>query len=263
MSEAPVLFERDASVGIVRLNRPQAMNALTKEMMIALMHIAIECDEDPDIRAVILTGAGDAFCAGADLKAFLEQPDSLGPLTKELTVYIHAAISRLARMDAPLILAVNGMAAGGGFSLTLTGDVTYAADSARFTMAYTASGLSPDASSTFFLPRLVGLRRARNLALTNRRLDANEALDWGIVDEVVPAATLMEHALTTARSLASGPTASFGSAKRLMLESFEHGLEAQMELEAREIALNAAGADVQEGIRAFVEKRPPAFRGRR
>tara|TARA_B100000029_G_scaffold451655_1_gene476359 strand:- start:395 stop:1186 length:792 start_codon:yes stop_codon:yes gene_type:complete len=263
MSEMPVLFERDGNVGIIRLNRPQAMNALTKEMMISLMHIAIECDEDPDIRAVVLTGAGDAFCAGADLKAFLENPDALAPLVKELTVYIHAAISRLVRMDAPVVLAVNGMAAGGGFSLTLIGDVTYAAERARFTMAYTASGLSPDASSTFFLPRLVGLRRARHLALTNRRLDAEEARDWGLVDEVVPDAALEGHALATAQTLAAGPTASFGSAKRLMLESLEHGLEAQMELEAREIAANAAGEDVREGIRAFVEKRPAAFRGHR
>lgn len=263
MSEEHVQFELTDNVATVRLNRPAAMNALTREMMVRLMELAIRCDEDPDIRAVILTGAGESFCAGADVKAFVENAESLGPLTKELTTYIHAAISRFARMDAPLVVAVNGMAAGGGFSLTLIGDLTLAANTARFTMAYTASGLSPDASSTFFLPRLVGLRRAKQLAITNRRLNAAEALDWGLVDELVEAPNLQAEALKVATMLAEGPTESFGSAKRLMLGSFDHGLEAQMELESREIALNARGADVQEGIRAFVEKRPPVFRGRR
>lgn len=257
-----IQFERDGSVGIIRLNRPEQMNALTREMMIDFMHCAIECDENPDIRAVILTGRGRAFCAGADLNGFIEA-DDMGKFVKELTVYIHAAVSRLARMDAPVVNAINGMAAGGGFSLSLGSDVTFAAESARFTMAYTASGLSPDASSTFFLPRLVGLRRARQLAITNRRLDAKEALDWGLVDTVVPDATLLDEALALAHQLATGATASFGSAKRLMLESFDHGLEAQMELEAREIAANVRGSDVREGINAFMEKRPPRFTGQR
>jgi 2-(1,2-epoxy-1,2-dihydrophenyl)acetyl-CoA isomerase len=258
-----VEFEMDGSVAIVRLNRPQAMNAMTGQLMIDLMKAAIRCDEDPSVRAVVLTGAGRAFCVGADVKDFVEAGETLPSLVKELTVYIHAAVSRFARMDAPLIAAVNGMAAGGGFSLSLCSDLTFASESATFVMAYTASGLSPDASSTFFLPRLVGVRRARQLALTNRRLSAHDAMEWGLVDEVVADDALMETALAAAHRLASGPTASYGSVKRLMLASFDNGLETQMELEAREIADNVSGHDAREGILAFVEKRPPVFTGNR
>ena len=258
-----IQLERDGAVAVVRLNRPQAANSLSRQTMLELMDVAVRCDEDPEVRAVLLTGNGPMFCSGADLKGFLERRDDLGTFVKELTVYIHAAVSRFARMEAPLVVAVNGIAAGGGFSLAILGDVVIAADSARFTLAYTASGLSPDASSTFFLPRLVGLRRARHLALTNRRLDAAEALDWGLVDRVVPADALESEALATARELAAGPTAAYGSAKRLLLASFENGLETQMELEAREVTANAKGADVREGIAAFVEKRKPRFTGRR
>ena len=261
MSET-IQFEVDQGVGIIRLNRPEHMNSLTKEMMVALMDAAIQCDEDPNVRAALLTGNGKAFCAGADLKGFLEQ-EALGPFVKELTVYLHAAVSRLVRMDAPLVVAVNGTAAGGGFSLSLLGDVSLASKSAMYTMAYTASGLSPDGSSTFFLPRLVGLRRARHLAITNRRLKAEEALEWGLTDELAEDDELFDKALSIAQGLASGATAAFGSAKRLLIDSYNTGLETQMEMEAREVTMNATGADVAEGIAAFIEKRRPAFKGKR
>ena len=257
-----IQFDVDEGVGVIRLNRPDHMNSLNKEMMLALMEASIRCDEDPEIRAAVLTGNGKAFCAGADLKGFIES-DDMGSFVKDLTVYFHAAVSRLVRMDAPLVVAVNGTAAGGGFSLSLLGDLSFASRSAMYTMAYTASGLSPDGSSTFFLPRLVGLRRARQLAITNRRLKAEEALDWGLTDELVDGEALFDRALDTAKGLATGATAAFGSAKRMLLDSYSTGLETQMEMEAREITLNATGADVAEGIKAFMEKRKPRFKGKR
>jgi 2-(1,2-epoxy-1,2-dihydrophenyl)acetyl-CoA isomerase len=162
-------------------------------------------------------------------------------------------------MKAPLVVAVNGVAAGGGFSLAMVGDLVLASATASFTMAYSAAGLSPDGSSTYFLPRLVGLRKTQELMFTNRRLDANEALAWNLVHSVHPDATLRAQALEVAGRLASGAGQSHAAIKKLLSCAFENGLESQMELEGLLIAEHAASADGQEGIRAFCERRPPAF----
>ena len=146
-------------------------------------------------------------------------------------------------------------------ALVLSADLVLASENARFTMAYTAAGLSPDGSSTFYLPRLVGLRRALELTLTNRRLSAQEALDWGIVNRILPAEELQEKALALARQLAAGPALAYAAAKRLLQRSFDQSLETQLEDEAQAIAAASATADAREGIRAFLEKRPPQFRG--
>jgi 2-(1,2-epoxy-1,2-dihydrophenyl)acetyl-CoA isomerase len=164
-------------------------------------------------------------------------------------------------MDAPLVVAVNGTAAGAGFSVAISGDLVLAAESAKFAMAYTAAGLSPDGSSSFFLPRLVGMRRAQELMLTNRRLSAAEALDWGLVSQVVPDAELADTAFALAKQLAAGPTRALGMVKKLLATSFQESLETQMELEARGIAEMAGTADGREGIDAFLSKRAPGFRG--
>jgi 2-(1,2-epoxy-1,2-dihydrophenyl)acetyl-CoA isomerase len=164
-------------------------------------------------------------------------------------------------MRAPLVIAVNGTAAGAGMSLAITGDLVLAADSAKFTMAYTAAGLSPDGSSSYFLPRLVGLRRAQELLFTNRRLSAAEALDWGLVTQVVTDGELAETAQTLATRLAAGPTSAYGMVKSLLIDTYDTSLEGQMELEGRGIADMAAGPDGLEGIAAFVNKRTPAFTG--
>jgi 2-(1,2-epoxy-1,2-dihydrophenyl)acetyl-CoA isomerase len=165
-------------------------------------------------------------------------------------------------MAAPLVVAVNGTAAGAGFSIAISGDLVVMAESAKLTMAYTAAGLSPDGSSTWFLPRLVGMRRAQELMLTNRRLSAAEALEWGLVNQVVPDAELAATAGALAKQLASGATRAFGTVKSLLASTFSESLETQMELEARGIAAMAGGADGREGIEAFVAKRAPKFSGR-
>lgn len=252
----------EGGVARLTLNRPDAANALHLDMCRELLDAAVRCDEDPDVRALVVDAAGRLFCAGGDLRFFAEYGGDVGPLVKEMTVYLHGAFSRFARMRAPVVTAVQGMAAGGGLGLAMCSDIVLAGESAAFAMAFTAAGLSPDSSSTWFLPRIVGMRRAQELMLTNRRLDAREALEWGLVTQVAPDDALEAEAAALARTLAAGPTAAFGSVKRLLCETFANGLETQMEMEAREIAANARGADGREGVAAFLAKRKPAFTGR-
>jgi len=261
MTYETLTFKSEDAVARITLNRPDAANGMDTAMMRDLMQASIACDEDPTIRAVVVTGAGKMFCAGGDLKHFATCGDGLGAKLKELTVNLHAAISRFARMEAPVVMAVNGMAAGAGMSLAASGDLVFAAESAAFTMAYTAAGLAPDGSSTYFLPRLIGLRKTQELMLTNRRLTAKEALEWGIVNRVVSDGELLAAATALARDLAAGPTRSHGAVKRLLAASFDNGLETQMELEARTIAEVSRTADAKEGIRAFLQKRKPVFSG--
>ncbi len=256
-----LLFDLSDHVAKITLDRPDAANGIDLALGRDLMRVAIRCDEDPDVRAVLLTGAGKMFCAGGDLKSFASFGDDLPAALKELTTYLHAATSRLARMDAPLVVAVNGAAAGAGMSLAVAGDLVVAAASAKFTMAYTAAGLSPDGSSTYYLPRLIGLRRTQELVFTNRRLSADEALEWGLVNRVVPDEALLDEAGKLAAQLAQGPTRAYGEVKTLLDASFSGTLETQMELEARGIAAMAGTLDGKEGIRAFLEKRRPTFTG--
>ena len=258
-----LLIEINDGVAVLTLNRPEDANAINLQMGQDLLEAACECDRNPEIRAVILTGAGKMFCAGGDLLAMESFGEDIGGKIAEMATSCHSAIARFARMDAPMICAINGTAAGGGLGLALCGDIVISADTARFTMAYTAAGLSPDLASTYVLPRLIGLRRTQELALTNRILSAAEAADWGMVTSIVSPEDLIGEAEHLAATLAHGPTKSFGSVKRLLLKSFEHEIEAQMEFEAREISLNAAGADGREGIEAFLSKRKPSFNGHR
>ncbi|TNF33557.1 MAG: enoyl-CoA hydratase [Gammaproteobacteria bacterium] len=248
-------------IGQITLNRPEQANGIDMAMGRELMMAAIECDESPAVRAVLLTANGKFFSAGGDLKSFAAMGDQIGAGIKELTTYLHAAISRFARMDAPVVVAVNGVAAGAGMSLALCGDQVIAARSAKFSMAYTAAALSPDGGATWLLPRLVGLQRARELMLLNRRLSAEEALGWGMLTRVVDDEQLAADALALASQLAQGPTGAYGEVKRLLADTFDNGLEAQMELEARAIAMLSQSPDGQEGINAFLEKRKAQFRG--
>ncbi len=261
MASDPILYEVRDGVAHVTLNRPDAANAFDLEVVRAFHRIMIDCDKNPAVRAVLLTGAGRMFSAGGDLKFFLEAGDRVASVLAEMTAGLHAGIAVMNRMDPPVVIAVNGMAAGGGMSLAMTGDVVFAGEGARFTMAYTAAGLSPDGSSSWFLPRLAGFRRAKELALTNRMLSAREALEIGIVDRVTSEETLLEEAGKQARAFADGPTGAYGAVKRLMIESLQNGLETQMELESRGIAARAASPDGREGVGAFAEKRKPRFSG--
>ncbi len=257
-----ILLDRADSVATITLNRPDAYNALTLPLARELFQAVLEVDEDPAVRCVVLTGAGKAFCGGGDVKDFAESLPRIGILIKELTTFIHGAVSRLARSPKPVLVAVNGVAAGGGLSLALSGDLVLAAESARFTMAYSKIAATPDGSSSYFLPRLIGLRRALELYLTNRVLSAREALEWGLVTRVVPDAELGTAVEALARELAQGPTRAIGAAKVLFQQSTHESLETQMELESQAIAAAGHTDDFREGVTAFAAKRTPTFRGR-
>jgi len=256
-----LLFDLAEGVATVTLNRPDAANAMNPQCAREINEVSILIDDDPEVRAVVLTGAGRMFCAGGDLVAFAKAGAGAQSLMKKMTGDLHLGLSRLARCKAPVLAAVNGTAAGAGFSLVMACDMAIAAESAVFTMAYTRAGLSPDGSSTFYMPRKIGDRRTRELMLTNRVLNAHEALDWGIVNQVVADDQVLAATLKQAKTLASGPTLAFAAVKNLLNGSFDQTLESQMELEARAIAGLSVTADGQEGMHAFLEKRKPHFKG--
>ena len=263
MSYETLTFERDGGVAIITLNRPDAANSLNVPMSEELVKVATHCDSNPDIRAVVLTATGKMFCSGGDLKSFAAQGDGMPEYMRIATTGLHGAISRFARMNAPYLVAVNGMAAGAGFSIAITGDLVFAAQSAKFTEAYTRVGVSPDGSSTYFLPRLVGAMKAKRLIFMNDILTAAEALEWGLVTEVVPDDKLMERTLECAHELAAGPTMAYGEAKRLIADTFSNTLETQMELETRAICgLATHTEDAKTGIHGFSNKEKFTFNGR-
>jgi 2-(1,2-epoxy-1,2-dihydrophenyl)acetyl-CoA isomerase len=256
-----LLFEVQENVAHITLNRPESANAINLELAKELMYALMQCDEDPLIRAVLITGAGPVFCAGGDLKSLAEQGENLPHHLKELTTYFHVAMSYLVRMDPPAVAAVHGIAPGAGMSLACACDMVLAAESAGFTLAYTRLGLTPDGGATYTLTRLVGLKRTLELALTNRLLSAEEALNWGIVTKVLPEKGLIKEATVLANRLATGPTKAFGATKRLLQSSLSDSFEAQMKNESRSISEMARTADGREGISAFVGKCAPNFKG--
>lgn len=251
-------FEQSGPVTRIVLNRPEAANGMNDALTRELADAAARCDV-AGVKVVTLTGAGRFFSAGGDLKAMAAAPDGPGRFVKGIADDLHRAISTFARMDAVLITAVNGVAAGAGFSLALVGDLVLAAQSASFTMAYTKAGLSPDGSASYFLPRLVGLRRTQQLMLTNRRLSADEAAQWGLVTEVVADDALADRTAALADEMADASRGSGSAVKKLLASSFGNGLEGQMELEGRLIAACAETPDGREGIDAFLTKRSPKF----
>ncbi len=259
---ATLEFDVRDGVAHITLNRPDAANALNLEMSQELQRAMLRCDEDPAIRVALISGAGDMFCVGGDLRSFSEQGEHLPLHLKEVTTHLHAAVSRMARMNPPVVAAVHGAAAGAGLSLACACDLVVAAESARFTMAYSNAGLTPDGSSTYYLPRLVGLGRAMELTLTNRRLSAQEAMEWGIVTRVVPDEDLSENAAALASQLAAGATKALGAAKQLLHSGWTETLETQMEHETQTIADMGRTSDAHEGIAAFLEKRQAEFTGR-
>ena len=258
---ANLILEIKSGVAHIALNRPESANGINKEMAEDLDHAARKCDDDPAVRAVLISGAGKFFCAGGDLKSFAAQAANLPRYLEEVTAHLHHAISLFARMRSPVVAAVHGSAAGAGFSLACAVDFVIAAESAKFTMAYTKAGLTPDGSSTFYLPRIVGPRRALELAILNPVLSARQALDLGIATRVVPDAELLPTATAFAEELAAGPTLAYRGVKRLIIDSAVAGLEEQMGRETETICGTAWTKDAREGIAAFVEKRRPQFTG--
>lgn len=257
-----ILLDVHDGIATITLHRPEAFNALDMQLGREFHEAIIVCSEDNAVRVVVITGTGRAFCAGGDVKSFCEHIETIGVHTKQLTTELHGAVSRMVRMPKPTITAVNGVAAGGGMSLALAGDLVLAAASARFTMAYTQIGASPDGSSSFTLPRLVGVKRALELTLLNPVLSAREAMEWGLVNRVFADDQFLQEVQNIAAQLAQGPTQAYGRAKALFYSSTSETLETQMEHEAQLIAASGKTADFREGVFAFAEKRRPTFHGR-
>lgn len=258
MSAPTVQVESRGAVAVVTLNRPESSNTLNLQVAMDLLAAAMTCGRNPAVRAVVLAGAGKNFCFGGDLRAMAAKGKSADAYARELTTYLHEAISHFVRMEKPVIAAVNGTAAGAGVGLVAMADLAVCAENAKFNLAYTAVGLTPDAATTFLLPRALGAKRAMELILLNRVLDAHEALDWGLVNRVVPNGDVMKEALALGEGLASGAVQAIGQAKRLVANSLG-ALESQMVVESQTIAARAGSAEGQEGIAAFLDKRKPNF----
>jgi 2-(1,2-epoxy-1,2-dihydrophenyl)acetyl-CoA isomerase len=262
-AEGPlVLMDHADGVARLTLNRPDVLNALTPELLQELAAAIDTAVESEGVRALLLTGAGRAFCAGQDLRhPAIADPEKLGGVAALLRATYHPAIERIVNAPLPVVCAVNGVAAGAGANLALACDVIVAAESAVFVEAFVNIGLVPDAGGTYWLPRLVGRARALGLAMLGEPLGAEAAADWGLIWRAVPDAALMDEAGALAAKLAQGPTVALGLMKRAIVGTPQATLDAQLELEAALQTEAAASADAAEGIAAFVEKRPPRFTG--
>ncbi|MBI4774406.1 MAG: enoyl-CoA hydratase/isomerase family protein [Deltaproteobacteria bacterium] len=255
----PIIAHRHDSVVELRLNRPKAYNALDYELLESFLSRLAEATFDKSVRGVVISAEGKAFCAGGDLRWASSQPTGAPAALHKLAGCFHQSVLEIRRMPKPVIAAIDGVAAGGGFSLALACDFRVMSESAVLIQAYTSSGLSMDGSGTYALPRLVGLAKALEIAAFDEPISAGKALEWGLVTRTAPPGHALEEALFMARQLAQKALHSFGWSKRLLTDSFQTPFETQMELERKGIADCAAQPDGEEGVRAFLEKRKPEF----
>lgn len=258
-----ITVEVSEGVQTITLNRPDVLNSFTKAMAQEVQRALKSAAENEEIRAVLLTGAGRGFCAGQDLAEALPQGD--GPMP-DIGEFVKASYNPMIRairsLEKPVICAVNGIAAGAGANLAFACDMTIAAQEASFVQSFSKLGLIPDTSGTFFVPRLIGSQRATGLFFLAEKMSADKAKEWGMIWDVVPHAVLHDTAFGLAKQLATQATRGFGLTKRAMNASFGNGLDAQLDLEAQ--CMHEAGktADYEEGVRAFLEKRKPVYKGR-
>jgi 2-(1,2-epoxy-1,2-dihydrophenyl)acetyl-CoA isomerase len=263
VSEGPVLLDLDGSIARLRLNRPNASNGVSIDLLHTLYDVIMICHGDPRIRVVVLTGEGPNFCAGGDVKEFASKGTDLPDFLRKATAYLQISASALMRLDVPVVAAVQGYAAGGGgLGLVCAADVVIAARSSKFMAGATRVGMAPDAGVTVVLPRLVGFRRAMDIVLSNRVLGADEALDIGLITRVVPDEELETATLEYARTLAAGAPKALGATKRLLWNGMGLGVEACLPEEARVVSELSGTADSREGLAAVIEKRKPVFVGK-
>jgi 2-(1,2-epoxy-1,2-dihydrophenyl)acetyl-CoA isomerase len=257
--ENPIKVTENGDVTIVMFDRPKAFNAFDLETVSMLADYLINLGVDNRVRGIVISGTGKAFTAGGDLRWATSWPQGSAAAFHNLAARYHQAILEIRRMSKPVIAAINGMAAGGGFSLALACDFRVMAESAVLRQAYTSNGLSIDGGGTFMLPRLVGLARALEIAAFDEPISAKQALEWGLVTKVVPDGQAVEEAVKMAADLARRSLHSFGSSKRLLTDAYDHSFETHLELERAALRSCAAHPDGEEGLTAFVEKRKPVF----
>jgi len=273
-----IRIEREGAVGILTIDRPERFNSLDVETAQDLRKAGLQLARDEGVRAVVLKGVGGAFCTGADLKyiraggepedlgylspAAREVPKGYGEVFKQILEYLHSTISEIRRAPKPFLAAVDGIAAAGGFGLAMSCDLVFASERAAFEWAYGKTALTGAESSTFFLPRLVGLRRALGMAFLNPRLDARQALEMGLINGVCPAESFETDVADVARRLAEGPTASYAVTKSLLNQAAGvDRLDYYLDQELVNLVRAADGGDFAEGIESFFAKRPARFSG--
>ena len=257
-----VLLDRQAGVLTITLNRPQVLNAMTGRMVEELAEIFRGAGTDKDIRAVLMTGNGEGFCSGADLANVDSRYEPFKPLGMKQSVELYQqACFAMLNLEKPIVGAINGVAAGAGMSMAIACDIIIASEKASFTQIFVRRGLVPDCGSFFLLPRLVGMARAKELMFTGEAVGAEDALRMGLVNRVVPHDVLMDEARAMAEKLSQGPTRTIGLIKRILTVSFESNLETTLREEAMAQGLVIGGQDTIEGVTAFLEKRPPKFKG--
>lgn len=261
MSEEPILLSRDGAVATITLNRPAVGNTIDMALAVALERAVDAVIADDAVRCVVLAANGKLFCGGGDIAAFAAAGDDAPAFLGQLADALHHSVSKLAEMDKPLVVLVHGAAAGAGMSLALLGDVVLAARSASFTAAYGMVGLTPDGGMSWLLPRLVGLRHAQDIILTNRRVGAEEAAAIGLVTQVVDDADFAAAGQAMALRMAQSAAVSIAGAKRLLNASLLNSLDVQLQLEARTIAAAGGSAESREGVAAFLARRKPDFIG--
>ncbi|MCK7467973.1 MAG: enoyl-CoA hydratase-related protein [Desulfosudis oleivorans] len=259
-----LLVERDGNVEVITLNRPEMLNALTSGMVKGLGDLFEEAQADDSIRAVLLTGAGKAFSTGADLTGKgSARNDAHTALGMRISTFGYSRmVSSIWALEKPVVCAVNGTAAGASCNLALSCDMVLAADSAKFIQVFVRRGLIPDGGGTYFLPRLVGLPKAKELMFLGEDLRAEKALELGLIYKVVPAEKLMEKAMELAQRLANGPTRAIGMIKSMLNKSFDSDIMTALEREASLQGIAASTSDFIEGVTSFLQKRPPEFKGK-
>lgn len=263
MSDDSILYDVQGSVATITLHRPDVLNACNLEMAHALQRALDEAADAPDVRAVLVTGAGRAFCAGQDLAAVsLDDPEALPDLGDYVSEQWNPIVSRLRKLEKPVVAAVNGVAAGAGANLALACDIVLAAANASFIQSFSKIGLIPDSGGTFFLPRLVGSARATALMFLGDKVSATQAREWGMIWDVCEPDALLPTARALAERLASQPTRGFALTKRALNDSARNDVFEQLDVEERLQRKAGRTQDFLEGVRSFLEKRAPTFTGR-
>ena len=257
--DTPIHLEISDGTACITLNRPQSFNAFGREMVQALANTLLDLSQNPSVMGVVITGAGKAFCAGGDLKWLLSYDRPYGEAFHALAAVYHQAIVEIRRMPKPVVAAINGLAAGGGFSMALACDFRVMDSSAILKQAYTSNGLSLDGGGTYSLPRLVGLARAMEIAIFDQPISAEKALEWGLVTKVTEEGQSLEEARKLVEQIKQGPLSSFAACKQLLADSFHTPFEAQLEKERNFLSWCADHPNGREGIQAFTEKRRPEY----